>query len=120
MKILAEKGDAKAQVNLGAMYADGQGVPQNYKMAIKWYLAAAKQGDTKAQVNLGEMYMNGQGVARDEVQALKWNMIAAAGGDRDGAQYRDALMRQLTGDEVKKARGMAQIWLTQNRPAGKR
>src|SRR3990172_6594464 len=35
MKPLAEKGDAKAQHNLGLMYYQGQGVPQNYAEAAK-------------------------------------------------------------------------------------
>jgi len=34
---LAEQGDANAQSFLGVMYEYGQGVPQNYKTAVKWY-----------------------------------------------------------------------------------
>ena len=41
---LAEQGYAKAQFNLGLMYAKGQGVPQDYKQAVKWYTKAAEQG----------------------------------------------------------------------------
>ncbi|MBU4575512.1 MAG: hypothetical protein KJ576_12830 [Proteobacteria bacterium] len=33
---LAEQGDALAQFYLGFMYAQGQGVPQNRKQAVKW------------------------------------------------------------------------------------
>ena len=32
----AEQGDAKAQYNLGIMYAKGQGVPQDYVLAYMW------------------------------------------------------------------------------------
>lgn len=42
---LAEQGDAIAQFNLGVMYETGQGVPQDYKTAVKWYRLAAKQGN---------------------------------------------------------------------------
>ena len=42
---LAEQGDATAQGNLGLMYDEGQGVPQDYKTAVKWYRLAAEQGD---------------------------------------------------------------------------
>ncbi len=119
MKILAAKGDVKAQVNLGAMYADGQGVPRSYKMAIKWYLQAADHGNTKAQVNISELYMTGQGVPRDEVQALKWNIIAANGGDPDGARYRDTLAQRMTAAEVKKARNLAQSWVLKHPTVGK-
>ncbi len=48
-KPLAEQGNAGAQFNLGLMYGDGQGVPQNYKTAIKWFRLAAKQGHPRAQ-----------------------------------------------------------------------
>ena len=52
-KPLAEQGVAFAQYNLGVMYANGQGVPQNYKTAVKWYRLAAEQGDADAQIKLG-------------------------------------------------------------------
>ena len=37
----ADAGDAAAQFCLGHMYANGQGVEQDYAMAARWYLAAA-------------------------------------------------------------------------------
>ena len=39
----AELGDAVAQITLGMNYAAGEGVPQDYKKAVKWYLRAARQ-----------------------------------------------------------------------------
>ena len=54
-KPLAEQGNADAQYNLGVMYAQGKGIPQNHKTAVKWYRLAAKQGDAFAQYNLGNM-----------------------------------------------------------------
>jgi TPR repeat protein len=42
---LADQGNALAQRNLGFMYANGQGVPQDYAEAVKWYRLAADQGD---------------------------------------------------------------------------
>ena len=41
---LAEQGNAAAQSNLGMMYVQGKGVPQDFKEAIKWYRLAAEQG----------------------------------------------------------------------------
>ena len=46
---LAEQGHALAENNLGVMYYNGQGVPQDYKAAVKWYTLAAKQGSVDAQ-----------------------------------------------------------------------
>jgi len=37
------RGDALAQNNLGVMYENGQGVPQDYKEAVKWYTKAAEE-----------------------------------------------------------------------------
>lgn len=51
-KPLAAQGGAKAQYSLGWMYQQGQGVAQDNKEAVKWYLLAAKQGNTTAQANL--------------------------------------------------------------------
>jgi len=38
---LADQGVASAQYNLGVMYANGQGVPQDYAAAVSWYRKAA-------------------------------------------------------------------------------
>jgi TPR repeat protein len=43
-KPLADAGDARAQTNLGWMYAEGEGVEQDYKEAIKWFELTAEQG----------------------------------------------------------------------------
>jgi TPR repeat protein len=37
MRPLAEQGYAYAQTSLGAMYAEGKGVPQDYAAALSWY-----------------------------------------------------------------------------------
>src|SRR6202035_6044415 len=52
LRPLADQGDAQAQYNLGALYDNGQGVPQNYAEAMKWYRKAADQGDSRGQNNL--------------------------------------------------------------------
>jgi TPR repeat protein len=46
---LADRGDAGAQSNLGEMYANGRGVPQDYAQAVVWFRKAADQGDAGAQ-----------------------------------------------------------------------
>ena len=61
----AENGEVAAQFNLAFMYAEGQGVPQDYKQAVKWSRLAADQGDGKAQYYLGAMYAKGRGVPQD-------------------------------------------------------
>ena len=77
---LAAQGDAKAQNNLGFMYANGQGVPKDDVEAVKWFRLAAEQGHAKAQTNLGIMYDTGEGVPEDDVEAVKWYRLAAEQG----------------------------------------
>ena len=48
----AEAGDAVAQYNLGIMYYNGKGVPQDYAEAVKWYRLTADQGDADAHTIL--------------------------------------------------------------------
>ena len=43
----AEEGNVIAQNEVGIMYAKGEGVPQNFVLAYKWFsLSAAQDGDT--------------------------------------------------------------------------
>ena len=49
----AGHGDADAQYELGIMYAEGRGVPQNDAVAFAWYRQAAEQGVAEAQFNVG-------------------------------------------------------------------
>jgi S1-C subfamily serine protease len=73
----AESGDVEAQLTVGIMYDLGQGVPQNFTEALKWYTQAANKGNPIAQNNLGVMYLNGSGTAQNFVDAAKWISLAA-------------------------------------------
>ena len=48
---LAEQDNAMAQFNLGHMYANGYGVPENDKTAVKWYNLASYNGNKNAGEN---------------------------------------------------------------------
>jgi len=78
---LAKNGNAAAQYNLGVMYGEGQGVPQDDQQALYWYRQTADQGDADAQLSLGLMYAKGQGVAQDYQQAVFWYRKAAERGN---------------------------------------
>ncbi len=101
---LAEQGNAKAQGNLGAMYANGQGVAKDEDQVVKWYHKAAEQGHARAfqgvrflaeqgnvsaQFNLADMYSNGRGIAKDDQQAVMWYRKAAEQGNVDLANKMD-------------------------------
>ena len=52
-KVLAEKGNAYAQHNLGLCYHNGEGVPKDYVQAVFWHRKAAEQGLAQSQNSLG-------------------------------------------------------------------
>ncbi|MCP4253868.1 MAG: sel1 repeat family protein, partial [Candidatus Scalindua sp.] len=58
-QILALKGEADAEYQLGVFFQLGRGVPKDHAKAIEWYKKASKQGHMRAQYNLGVMYENG-------------------------------------------------------------
>lgn len=74
---LAEAGNPDAQVNIGVLHANGEGVPQSYSEALAWYRKAADQGDVFALNNLGLMYMRGQGIAASDRMAVQLYTRAA-------------------------------------------
>ena len=82
----ANQGDAEAQCNLGACYANGTGVPQDYTEAVRWYRLAADQGLAEAQNNLGACYVKGIGVPQDYSEAVRWFRLAVDQGYAE-AQY---------------------------------
>lgn len=84
LKPRAEQGLAQAQLHLGFMYYEGDGVVQDYTTAAKWYTKAAEQGLAAAQNNLGFMYYNGDVVAQDYKAAVKWFTLAAEQGEAIG------------------------------------
>ena len=49
----AEQRYAKAQYNLGVMYANGAGVLEDYVQAYAWWSIAATRGDKDAKKNKG-------------------------------------------------------------------
>ncbi|KAF9091310.1 hypothetical protein BGX23_005278 [Mortierella sp. AD031] len=77
----ARQGDTTFQVKLATAYKDGtDGLPQDYKLAMKWFLKAAECGDPSAQWNAGLLLENGQGIPRDSSQAAEWYLKSASQG----------------------------------------
>lgn len=92
----AEAGNVDAQNNLGWIYLNGHGAPQNPQEAIKWFRMAAAQGNANAQLSLGKMYGSGQGVAQDQVRAQMWLNIAAAKGNGEAQQVVEMAAKHMT------------------------
>lgn len=73
----AQSGNPFAQWLLGDMYANGEGMPKDIRLALDWWTKAALQGLSDAQLSLGDSYAAGQGVAEDWSEAVKWWRKAA-------------------------------------------
>ena len=111
----AAQGDTLAATNVGTMYLGGYGVPQDYLAALFWLRRAADHGIAMAQGKLGVMYQEGWGSTQDYVEAHKWYNLSAANGEKMGAEYRDALAKQMTPDQIAEAQKLAREW----KPKGK-
>ena len=113
-KPLAEEGNAVAQNNLGLMYQNGWGVPQDDKEAVYWYKLAAEQGDAKAQYNLGVMYALGEGVIKDYVYAHMWGNIASMNGNDKGETLRGYVAEKMTSSQIEEAQRLAKECVKKN------
>jgi TPR repeat protein len=80
----AAKDNADAMNNLGALFANGQGVPQDYAKAREWYEKAANKDHTGAMISLGVLYIEGNGVPQDYAKVRAWFEKAADKGDAGG------------------------------------
>jgi hypothetical protein len=77
----ADAGDSIAQYEMALRYADGEGVPQNYREAMAWFAKAAANGNDNAQWKLGLGYIKGIGLPHDERKAVVWFKRAANHGN---------------------------------------
>lgn len=73
----ALQGEPVAQYRMGALYAEGRGVPKDDAKAFHWYAAAAQAGNRKAMSNLAVAYAQGNGTAKNPEEAARWFSKAA-------------------------------------------
>ena len=104
LKTLATQGSPWAQTQVGQLYANGRGMPQDYATARGWYEKAAAQGHAGAQTQLGQLYADGRGVPQDYKKARQWWEQAALQGNAQ-AQFN-------LGQLYTNGRGMAQDYAT--------
>lgn len=75
---MAARNEAGAQLLLGIMYENGQGVKQDYGRAADLISKAAENNLAIAQHRLAVMYHRGVGVPHDDARAMMWLHIAIA------------------------------------------
>jgi TPR repeat protein len=106
----ASQGNVDAQFFLGAMYL----LPQrDVEEGLKWLRLAAAREMQDAQFLLGMSYLKGQNFTHDPVRADMWLRLAAAQG---GEFYQSQLVeaeRELTPDQIEKAKALAAAWKPQ-------
>ena len=111
----AERGDARAQAQLGFMYATGRSVPQNYTLASYWYRRAAEQGNAAAQHLLGLCYDKGFGVPPDLRAGahVAQPCRRAHRGDvhEDNIRLRDAVAGKMSLGQLADAQYLAVNWV---------
>jgi putative methionine-R-sulfoxide reductase with GAF domain len=113
----AEKGDPVAQFAVGAHYATGEDVPQDYSEALKWFTKAAEQGHVGAQSTLGAYYWSGRGAPQDLSKAYFWAVLAQSGGD-DASRYRvEFLASRMTHAQIVAAQQQADQWIKSHEAA---
>ena len=74
---LADMGDPMAQLNIGLLYVNGQGLPKNPSIGATWVRKAADQHLAAAERHMAELHMFGNGVEKSYVEAEKWYRLAA-------------------------------------------
>ena len=112
----AELGDPYEQVALATRYATGADMPQDYALAVHWFLKAAEQGHVGAQDTLGAYYWLGHGAPKDVTKAYFWSVLARAEG-KDASKVRVAFMTsQLTRAQAQAIQREANDFLKQHPP----
>ena len=107
-KRAAEKGNARAQFDLGVMYATGNGVEKNEKLALKWFNIAAQNNFSKRQEIKNNNRMVSISKPMREEPVSQQFLFAKRAADKGNvrAQF-DLAMMYLAGNGVRKNEQLA-------------
>ncbi len=108
---LAEKGNAKAEYDLGVYYDVGEGgLPKNPERAARWYMKSAGQGYRRAEYNLAYCYHFGKdGLPVNPRLAGQWYGKSAEQGYWR-AEFSLAVDYRTGADDRPKSPGLARQW----------
>lgn len=84
----ARADEADEAYKTGLKYYNGEGVPQDYAKAMKYFRKAAFKDYTASKFTIGLKYNKGADVTQNYAEALKWFRKAADQGDA-AAQVKD-------------------------------
>lgn len=109
---LADQSNSQAQFRLGMMHYQGQGVPEDEKLAVYWLRKSAVQGNSDAMFELGNAFLFGREASKlvpePDREAALWYFQAASAGNAQ-AQYHLGLLF-LAGKGVINSRKEAMNW----------
>jgi TPR repeat protein len=115
----AQRGDARAQFNLGILYDNGLDdngylVEADRQRAVKWLSAAAGQGLPRAQLKLAGIYANTPDISGSHTTACGWFLLATTG--LRGVHLHHArsgyarIAAKLTAAQIAEAKRFARDW----------
>lgn len=84
--LLAEQGDAEAELKMGLRHTTFAWGDKDDRKAVQWFEKAAQHGQVEAQFRYGAALLEGQGVVQEYKEAFFWLEKAAQGGNAE-AQY---------------------------------
>jgi len=111
LKRMAQSGKREAQYSLAMRYATGDGVLQNYREAVAWFLKAADQGDYRATSKLAACFWAGRGATQDYSKAYFWGLLAQAAGDETGRIIVMNSASHLSPAHIAREQEAAEKWL---------
>ena len=83
----ADAGHTLSQYRLGVAFREGEDLPQDFYLAVKWFRKAAEKSNADAQYELAMMQLSGQTTHVSIKEAFKWLLAAASKGHVE-AMYR--------------------------------
>ena len=105
-----------ARYRLGKLYADGNGIAQNYQAAAKYFTTAANddektglRGNKDAQFALSALYGAGKGVTQSDAEAVKYLRMAARS-NHTKAQFGLGVMF-VSGKGVPQSMPIGYLWI---------
>jgi uncharacterized protein len=115
-RLAAGKGHPRAEVEIGNLYMEGQGVAKSPAEAMRWFRRAAEKGDAEAQNDVGFLLLVGMGVKKDPAEAAHWLRKAAEQGNE--VSERNLGMMYLQGLGVAPDREEGLRWLRKSAAHG--
>ena len=94
-KRAANQGNVLAQFDLGLMYAKGEGVRKDEKLAFKYFHKAARNNHVEAKFYMGLSFSQGRGVKKQSQLARYWFKLALKAGHPKAMDYLASIEKSL-------------------------